>query len=230
MEEIEIDDYVLSLDIQFKRYPMLFQHVQTIINKNGCLTEKEQQLYLLGAEKFIAKTVNNIKLFKELADNKKGNYVIALKDKNIMLKRELFDFYNDFSKKITDTLLPISKTADSTISCRRSLGYVTTLLYPHFSIDEKTTVRNRTLESFNQAMYMAKTSLKFTDDLKLELVLNFANFEHICYGYTQEAIQIMQEAIGMAMENGGNELTPKGRRMIEAMINNITMWCHPDTS
>lgn len=228
MEEEVLDDYVLSLDVELKRYDLLFQHAQTLINKNGSLTDKELQWYLQGVEEYFIHLHKDINYIKSFIEKQSGYFVIALKDKIIILKKELMDFYHDFTKIITDTLLPTSKTATATISCRRTTGFITTMIYDMFSIDEKTTVRNKTSESFHQAMYMAKSSLKPTDELRLELVLNYANFQHHCFGYTQEAIQVMQESIGMGLENNGNDLTPKGRRFLQAMISNITMWCNTE--
>ena len=226
MEE-NIDETTLSLDYEFKRHKDLYEHARTIAINHAKLTEREKYLFFSGVESYVIQEKHTLKTLNDIAKTKKQDFSVALKDQRKRISSELVDYYKNIWRFGTETLLPNAEDSLSSIEYRRFTCYISTLVYPYLSNEEKITHRGRTLESFNQALYLAKSALKPWDELNIELVLNYSTFQYICFGNVREAITVCQDTlydITQAPEHPA--LTPKTKRIMQVMVTNITAWAN----
>ena len=225
--EGNIDDLTLSLDYELKRYEDLYEHTRTIAINHATLTDKEKQLFFSGVESFILQEKHTLKVLNDSAKQKTQEFAVALKDQRKRISTNLIDYYRKIWKFVTDTLLPNAVDSISSIEYRRFTCYISTLVYPYLSNEEKIAHRGKTLESFNQALYLAKSALKPWDELYCELVLNYSAFQYICFGNVREAIIICQDTLYDIINSPEHpEISAKSKRIMQAMVENITAWAN----
>ena len=221
----DFDETTLSLDYEFKRYHDLLEHVRAIAINKAKLSHKERELFFQGIEAYFIQEKKTLKIINDIAKKPKQKFAGPLKVAKKRISTEIVDFYKKVNQFVSETLLPNSEDAWASIEYRRFACYISTLVYPYMTSEEKTPSRGKTLESFNQALYLAKTALKPWDELNCELVLNYSTFQYICFGNIQEAVKICQNILyDIQKAQEPPILTSKTKRIMQAMIANITAW------
>jgi len=223
---IEIDEFVLELDMILGLEEMFFPHFHEFLVNKGQVNDRILEIYTKMVDDFFKKRKKALS-FKEIKKKKFKMINLSIREYHKKVIGEMLDLYGILSKDITGILLLTASNAIQTIIYRNILSRISSHVFSYLSSPEQTLLQAKMTESFIATQKLARSSTPPNNPHYLELILNFAYFQKTVLHNDAEAINLIAVHL-ISVQKCQNILTGKEQilssRIIQLLRDNCANW------
>jgi 14-3-3 protein epsilon len=222
--------YFAKLAEQAERYSDMVKYIKNVANSGEELNSEERNLLSIAYKNYIGsrraawRALAAIEMKEETKGSKNLDVVRKYKAK---VEKEVSDICAEILELLDKHLIPHSKSSDCQVFYHKMKGDYCRYNAECASGEQKKTISNKALESYQSALEIAEKNLASTNPCRLGLALNFSVFYYEIMGNPEKACNLAKTTFDAAisdLEGLDDDAYKDSATILQLIKDNLAIW------